>query len=145
MIGDCCDGVSEDDEGGAKGNARTLLVGVFVVVVGVCVGLNPHISHRTCAPARAYVHVGHGADVGVCVTCVVVVPHTFGGLLVFTTGRGSTGSSSMFARTSKALTDADEGGGGGREALGTCLGEGGGGFFFFIFLSLLYIREGLIK
>ena len=42
----------DDDGGGVKGNGGTLLVGGFVVVVGVCVGLNPHISHCRCAPVR---------------------------------------------------------------------------------------------
>ena len=86
--------------------------------------------------------MGHGADVGVCVTCVVVVPHTFGGLLVFTTGRGSTGSSSIFAIASKALTDGGiDGDGDG----GFWEDDGGGFVFLLLFLSFLYIREEFIK
>ena len=85
-------------------------------------------------------HVGHGADVGVCVVCVVVVPHTWGRLLPATTGRGSTGSSSMSDITSKAFVEGDVDG----EREGGVWEDDGGGFFF-LFLSFLYIREGFIK
>ena len=55
VIGDCGMGWRWGDGGEVKGNGlgRTLLVIVLGVVVGVCVGLNPHISHCMCAPARA--------------------------------------------------------------------------------------------
>ena len=54
MIGDFGGGEWwDDDDGVVNGNGRPLLVCVMVLVVGVCVGLNPHISHCTCAPARA--------------------------------------------------------------------------------------------
>jgi hypothetical protein len=74
------------------------------------------------------------------VVCVVVAPHTLEGLLVLSTGGGSTGSSSMFEIASKTLTDGDvdEVGGGGA-------GEEGRGFGFFFFFSFLYIKVGLIK
>ena len=73
--------------------------------------------------------MGHGADVGVGVVCVVVAPHTLEGLLVLSIGGGSTGSSFMFKIASKTFTDGnvDEGGGGGA-------GEEGRGFFFLFFI-----------
>ena len=138
MIGDCGEGWCDDEDGGVKGKGLMLPVFVFVIVVGVCVGSNPHISHRTCAPARAYVHVGHGADVGVCVVCVVVTPHTLERLLP-TSGGGSTGSSSISDIASKAFVERDVG----EEGDGGAWEDEGGGFFF-LFLSFLYIRVGLI-
>ena len=83
------------------------------MVVGECVGLNPQISHCVYAPARAYVHMGHGVVVGVGMECVVVEPHTLlEDLLPF--GRGSK-SSSISESASKAFEDEDVdwGGGGG--------------------------------
>ena len=53
MIGDCGGRWWGEDDGGAKGNGLELLVCVLMLVVGVCVGLNPHITHCTSAPARA--------------------------------------------------------------------------------------------
>ena len=117
-----------------------LLVCLFSIVVGVCVGLNPHISHCRCAPARALVHVGHGAEVCVGVVCVVVVPHTFWGLPTISMEGGSTGSSSIFEIASKTFSDGDvdEGGGCG-------VGEDGAGVgVFFFFFSFLYMRVGLV-
>ena len=83
--------------------------------------------------------MGHGADVIVCVVCVVVAPHTLGRLL--TIGGGFTGSSSISDNASKAFVkgDVDEGGEG-----GAWEDEGGGGFFFLLLLSFLYIRVGLV-
>ena len=42
----------DDNDGRVHGEGLMLLVCVLVKVVGVCVGLNPHIS-CTCAPAHA--------------------------------------------------------------------------------------------
>ena len=72
--------------------------------------------------------MGHGAEVGVGVVCVVVVPHTFWSLLVISTGGGSTGSFFMFEIASKTFTDGDGDEGGGRG-----VGEEGGGFFLLFF------------
>ena len=52
MIGDCGERWWDEDDGGVKRNGLELLVCVVMLVVGVCVGLNPHITHCTCAPMR---------------------------------------------------------------------------------------------
>ena len=50
MVGDFVCGVDDD---GVWDMGCGLLVCLFSIVVGVCVGLNPHISHCTCTPACA--------------------------------------------------------------------------------------------
>jgi hypothetical protein len=58
------------------------VVVVVVVVMGACVGVNPHMSHCKCAAVRTYMHTGQSIEVFVEWECVVVLLlHTWFGSL----------------------------------------------------------------